>query len=93
MVERNRDFIETYCTWERDMRYIVKAVELMWARRGIANAPVWEREDAYEAWLNEPYDPEEWARARSYFVDIRDIGDYRGDGISKGQPRRYLKLA
>lgn len=93
MVERNREFIETYCSWESDMRYIVKAVELMWARRGLTNSPVWDREAAYEAWLDEPYNPEEWARARSYFVDIRDMGSWRGSSVAKAKPRRYQKLA
>lgn len=66
----NREMFTMHMSHEDDMRYIVKMAERMFVRKGVANAPIWEREDAYDAWLDEEFDPREYAMAKLYFPTI-----------------------
>lgn len=93
-VASNREFFSKFLNWEDDMRYVVRMAERMFRKRGVMNRPVWEREVVLEEWLDEPFDPNELAWARSSFADIRKVDDKSsGSSVAKKHPKRYSKLA
>lgn len=93
-VVSNSEFFSKFLNWEDDMRYVVRMAERMFRKRGVIDRPVWEREAVLEAWLDEPFDPNELAWARSSFTDIRKIDDKNtGSSVAKKHPKRYRKLA
>lgn len=63
----NGEFFAAFCFWEMsDMRIIQRMVDAMLKRKGVADKPLWVRQDTFDSWLKEPFDEAGWSRAKYY---------------------------
>ncbi len=60
----NREFFLTYCV-KQDLCAIYRYA--MWELKlKFENKPIWEKNEIYEKWLNQPLDVQKWNEARSH---------------------------
>lgn len=69
----NSLYFELHCTMLDHIAIINRMAQTMLKERGLADAPVWEKEKELDKWLREPFDQNAWSRAatvRSIPVNI-----------------------
>lgn len=67
----NKEFFEAFCFWDlTDMRVAQRMVNAAMEKAGVANRPLWEKQDWYDKWMREPFDEMSYCRAKINYSQV-----------------------